>query len=261
MHTSRWLCLAISFFTLSCYSAGLGGVTFLASLKRASSSGFTEFAASGDGNDRMTMAATATGPVDDTKFTFSAWANWSGDNGANSFLMVRNTEFYVYKNAANQMEVYVVSGGSAALYLHGTTTITSGSGWHHFMGAFDMADATKRHIYVDGTEDTMTTNVFILSASLDIGGDNWKMFTDGSTDAHVALAGVWLKTGVYINDVTKFYSGGHPVDVGTTGQNPDGTAAHMYYSRVGAGDSFANDSSGNGNNMTVTGAFGSPTGP
>lgn len=235
--------------------------------------GFTANTAVFDGTDYATNYITPAGIADGLTVTISVWVKMSGGDGALQAITdwsESSTQpfFGLYRNAANQVEIYGYSSG-ATLKLYGKTsfviTTTTNSGWNHLMWAIDLNDSAKRHIYTNGVEDTGAT-YGSYSATANI---NFSIGTDpryaigatftGAIPLSGSLAELWVDD-VYLNDVTKFYSGGHPISLGSDGSTPTGSTPGFYFSRNGSGNSWVVDSA-NGNNFSVSGTLGTDTPP
>ncbi len=209
-------------------------------------------------DDRLTFALTPAGMVHSQKFIFNYWVKPTDDDGGNRFFLNHSTSFYIYLNTANKLELYALGTNAVqALYVTGDSTVTADGNFHHFLVEWDMTANGRCFAFVDGTQQTFTTNGgaagFVLDMNLDLAGNVWSIMSDSSAFAGGTGSEFYFAPNQWINDITKFRVGGHPVSLGATGQLPTGVAPVWYLSLSGDGDSWANDSSGNGHNMTVAG--------
>lgn len=228
--------------------------------------GFTAFTAVFDGtNDYIGITSAPTGLADGKQFTFSFWLKMgAGSDGASQYIQTTNSQrFAVLRTSANLIQfIGLDSGGGTQYNLATTSTVTVASGWVHVYACIDTtAAAANTKIYLNGVSDTLTATLN-NTANVDAAGTLYRLgATSGATNKlNGALAEFWMND-VYFDDPTKFASGGVPISLGTNGQTPTGSAPVVYFSLNGGGDSWAVDSSGNGNTLTVTGALGTTTPP
>lgn len=172
----------------------------------------------------------------------------------------------VFRTVGNQIEmVGSNAAGTTVLEATTTSTVTAAMGWVHVYIAIDLSSTSNRHIYFDGVEDaSVTWTTYNTSGIIDLDASNpsTTIGADGSDNGKLAgaLAEFWFDD-TYFNDPTKFIVAGGPISLGANGNLPTGSAPVLYLSQNGSGDSWATDSSGNGNAFTVTGALGTTTPP
>jgi ferredoxin len=215
------------------------------------------------------MRLTSSGPTglaDSKLFTFSCWVRFDGGDGVAQALWtwansLGTTRCQLFKQATNTLRVFARnSAGSTILDLTTTNTWTASANWLHVYVCIDTASSANCKIYVDGgleshsgspTDDTISW--VSTSARYTIGGDG------GAPGALLngALAELWWNDS-YLDDTTKFASGGCPISLGSDGSTPTGSAPVFYLK--GSGNGF-NVNSGTGGNFTVTGSLGTTTGP
>lgn len=205
---------------------------------------------------------------DNNKCTVAFWLKCNGGNATTMRIMsgysVANSayRFFIDRTSANQIQINV-KGPLNALLVSGISaqTITADGNWHHVYITFDVSGTTFHSMYFNGTLDSSATWPTFSNI-----GDTcqWTattntiaMYYDRTTLLNGSIAEFWFAPGQTNTTVASFYSGGHPVSLGATGQLPlGGTAPAVYLSLVGCGTSWGGDSSGNGNTYT---ALGSPT--
>lgn len=229
---------------------------------------FTAATAVFDGtSDYLSLAGSPAAWADGKAFTGSFWLKMeSGSDGTLYQIAASSSNrFGIQRTAGNKLRLFgQSSGGTTAIDVETTTNITVASGWVHVFFCYDTATAagTKlRKIYLNGVSDTLTETTF-TNTTIDASNTAWRI---GSTSTNTnrlaaALAEFWLDDS-YLDDPTKFAAGGHPISLGATGNTPTGSAPAMYYSLNGSGNSWAVDSSGNGNTLTVTGSLLTATPP
>ena len=132
--------------------------------------------------------------------------------------------------------------------------------WYHFMLSFDLANSSNRHTYLDNVSQGVSWSTYTdenipwLSLDFSLGANG----TGASNRYSGALQEVWIAN-QYIDlsnaaNRAKFIDGsGKPVDLGTDGTGPTGTAP-LFLMRNAYG-TFEQDQSGRSNDFTVTGAL------
>ncbi len=162
---------------------------------------------------------------------------------------------------------------SGAAYL-ASSSFTVDSDWHHFVFSIDLSSTSKRYYYADAvdvgaTHTTYNTATDIAWASDDsptLSGNTWigRDLNNGATEVNSRFSGeiadLWMSN-VYIDlsipaNLQAFIRDGKPVNLGSNGSNPNGTAPLLYLSAAGAAtaDVFATNK-GSGGGMTLTGAL------
>jgi hypothetical protein len=233
--------------------------------------GFTPETADFDGASFGFRSAAFTGLPDSGLFTLSVWLRPDDGDGSKRYILGvygsdgSDLRFLLYRNTGNKIEIEGYdSAGSQLLGAVSNTSLNVASGWTHVLITFDLSDNAKRHIYFDGTEDASVTWSPYSSGNIDFAATS--PFCTVGVDAigffpfNGAMSEFWADN-VYLNDPTKFISGGAPISLGSTGQTPNGSSPAVYYSRSGSGNSWATDSSGNSNTLTVSGTLTSTTPP
>jgi len=190
---------------------------------------------------------------DKLQYIYVLGINGSTSNRYSFWITSGNLIQIVGRNSANNIQLNVT----------GQTALTTGQ-WYHIYACFNMANTALRKIYIDGAAEILTVTTY-NNADIDFnGGDRMRIGADTQTTPanklDAALAELWFDVS-YLDDPTKFAAAGKPISLGTTGELPTGTAPVCYHSLNGSGDSWATDSSGRGNTLTVTGALGTTTAP
>lgn len=227
-------------------------------------SGFVPFTAAFDGADYITDNSVLVGFGDAKTVTWSGWVKFTSGNGTNQNIYWNNaTRFQVMRTNDNTLRITGANvGGTTILDISTTSTLTTTNGWVHVLAAFDMNDPAKRHIYFNGSEQA--TNVLVYTnAAIDLTSGTVARIGAGAAAGNKftgEMCEFWLANR-YLTDNTKFEVGNKPISLGSTGELPDGSAPAIYLSLSGDANSWANDSSGNGNNFTVTGTLGTGTPP
>lgn len=225
-------------------------------------------------NDYMRQSAVPTGLADGKAFTLSLWIKFAADGtqlNVCAFSTAATVRFHVRRETSNKLAFYAyTSAGAVVLNVLSASTFTVADGWSHVFIAIDVngADTNLRHLYKNGVDEAATATWTTFSdATIDFVTSPTPRYTIGGNAAdpatgrlNASLCEFWFDDS-YFNDVTKFYSAGKPLALGANGQPSGGPVPVYYFSTNGDGDSWATDSSGNGNNMTVTGSLGTDTPP
>lgn len=250
----------------------LGSIIFL-DFPGSTGGGYTANTAVFDGtNDYMMM--TSSGPTglaaSGTQFTFSAWVKFTGGTGStddtvfsfgNSAPSVR---IAIYRSIANKIALFARNAaGTTILDLVGSTVIGDAGGWLHIYACIDLTSTSLRKIYINGVAETLVVTTYntagiiaftSASARYAIGSN---INTTPIEKITASVAELWWNDS-YLDDPTKFATGGIPISLGSDGSTPTGAAPVFYL--MGSGNGF-NINSGTGGNYTVTGSLGTDTPP
>lgn len=231
--------------------------------------GFTPFTIGTDGSDYMTLSLAPTGIADGPDFTVSMWVDFTdgaGDGVNQDLVWFQSSNFVIRRTTTNTFYIRgETAGGTMILEAATSVAKVAADGWFHFFMTVDLSAAggTNRHIYFDGVEDSSVTWGTFTNGSIDL-ATSLNRIGAGSSGTQSMRASMceFYMSGRYLNDPTKFRSGSNkPISLGSNGQTPDGTSPGYYFSLSGGGSSWVNDSSGNGNNFTLTGSFSTPSPP
>lgn len=220
--------------------------------------------------DNLTKSAILTGLSDSKATTFSFWVRFDGGDGigVQLWMEVFSSTSWVSIDRTTANKIHILArNGSSVVILDATSnqTVTIASGWTHINICIDLANVSNRHFYFNGLDDVGVTWTTYTNETMDFQhGINSDFSVGGTTSGGSRLNGAltefwWDDT--YLNDPSKFIAGGCPISLGPNGNLPTGSAPVLYLSLNGSGNSWAIDSSGNGNSFTVVGALGSTTSP
>lgn len=238
---------------------------------------FTAQTAVFDGTNDYARYSSSPGTVADGKnFTCSFWINFSGGDAVSqcifSIAAVTASKLRILKNASNQIQVIGASSGATTqIDMNGGTAITAAGtgfdgsdGWYHVFICVDTTTQANCKIYINGVAESMTYTTITSASSIDLSPTSPK-YTVGALGSDLSKMSAAIAEFVFYDAYhdlpTSFYSGTVPTDIGATGATPTGSAPDFYFSRNGSGDSWATGSSGNGYNLSVTGALTSTTAP
>lgn len=229
---------------------------------------FTCASADFDGtNDYMTRAAALTGIANGKKGIFSTWVRFDGGDATLQRLISSGGFWTVYKSAANKIffECVGTPSGSFSATCN-TTTLTADGLWHHIGLSWDMdfiAGSKLCDAYIDGTLQSTTKVDADAAFNIDYAGPtNFGVGANvvGTQKINGVLAEFYFNTVSYLalaTNLTLFRTtGGKPVNLGSTGATPTGTAP-IVYQRIatgGAATDFATNL-GSGGNLTIAGTL------
>lgn len=200
--------------------------------------------------------------VTDAKtFTFSCWVLFEGGDATDmNFINISASaglnRFWIQKTTANKIRVVGRNAaGATILDLLSDSTLTAASGWTHLYVCIDLVDIAKRKIYFNGSSISLTVSTYI-NDTIDFtagvgGGNNIGALVSAAWKLNGCLSEVWW-TNTYLDDTTKFASGGKPISLGADGSLPTGTQPIIYLKDSSA--TFENNS-GSGGDFTINGAF------
>jgi len=192
-----------------------------------------------------------------TTGTFSCWFKFNasstapGPEAITYFYLSAGTFFDIRRSANGSISIIYYDAGSSQKGNFKTSTSFAGvsSSWHHLCASWNTATTTQ-HLFVDGVSDiTQITNA---TGTIDYtrGTHNLGSGTSGADKINADLAQFYI-TNEYIDlsnatNLAKFIStDGTPVDMGTDGATPTGTAARLFFNS--AVDSWhTNDGTGGG---------------
>jgi hypothetical protein len=158
------------------------------------------------------------------------------------------------------------SAGVEILQVAGDTNVVVDSGMTHVMlVANSNSGSNYVKIYINGDPEPLTTTVSLPDDAvfdLAVSGGSTREYTIGATGGDSSLLNanlydLWFDD-VAVDDVSKFYNAGKPVDLGSDGSAPTGSPPALYFSRAGNGNTWNNNSSG-GSSFSLNGSLGTPS--
>jgi len=167
-------------------------------------------------------------------------------------------------NTSNQLHIRGAdSSGTPTILVDATTAATfTDSNWHHVVYSFDLSNAAKRYIYVDGSADAATWG-FYVSGNINmktITTPRWSIGANGGGTGKLfaSLADFWFVSGTYIDlssaaNRALFYNNG-PVYLGSAGATPTGSSPQVFFS--GNASTWTNTGNlGTGGVFTINGTL------
>lgn len=189
--------------------------------------------------------ADLTGNADGKLWSGSFWFRRDA-TGASTYRIYSNVDSRINVRLPpdNTLEFIGQNPSSSTILSLKTSAISDTTRWHHVMWSFDMSDAGKRHVYVDGVLDIASVTTYT--------DDNLK-FT--STDH--AIGRVPNSSGFYSGEITEFWMAYAyidlsqesnrrkflspalgPVRLGTSGELPTGSSPIIYIKNPSSGANF-----------------------
>lgn len=217
-------------------------------------------------NDWMTRGAGLTGAADSATGILSVWLRLDGSDGVVQQLLTNtgNRVQIAKKITSNALQVFLKdSGGNTKISLTSVTGYTSGATWLHWLSSWNTASAGAESLYVNDVSD-LAGSPTIIAGNIDYTVANWSVGGEvgGTNKFDGCIGDLYFAPGQYLDfssaaNRRKFISAnGKPVNLGTDGSRPTGTAPiiyhHLDYGAAAAG--FATNY-GSGGNFSITGSL------
>jgi hypothetical protein len=220
-------------------------------------------------NDYMSRGADWTNSADSTQGILSLWFRINGGNGSNRRIYAAPGGLFIIDMQDSNKFHWNIYNSAASLYFFfgSNTAYTASSTWRHLLGSFDTnysAGNKKSYFYITDTEDNLVRSDGSAAFTADItpsdhfigaSAGTGEKFNGDFADFYWA-PGQFLDFSVTANRRKFIDADGKPVDLGSDGSTPTGTAPIAFFrvAKGGAAADFANNLS-TGGNMTVTGAL------
>jgi len=208
-------------------------------------------------NDYLTRGAGLTGATDTKTGTFSFWFKKNGADGV-SYQVIDSTgnAFTVLINGSNKIRVQAENvGGTVILQIFTSSSVLAADVWHHFIAAWSLGSGIGQ-IYLDDVSD-IAASPTLTDDTIDYTIANWGVGggLSGTNKFNGDFAEVWFAT-TYLDisissNRRKFIDAlGRPVNLGSNGSTPTGTAPIIY--QTGATATW-HTNSGSGGGFTENG--------
>lgn len=219
-------------------------------------------------NDYLSRGGGLTGAADGKLVTLSFWIKLAGDAATDPILYGASGRWVTSKDQTTDNILVEArdSGGNVRLSVNSASnTLKAANGWQHVLASFDMANSSKRHLYIDDTSSLSVSTY--TNTDLDFTLSDWFVGIPATPALKLAatLADLWFAPGVYIDfsveaNRRKFITAaGGPASLGSDGSAPTGTPPLLFLG--GPEISTWHTNKGTGGGMTVTGALTSAAGP
>lgn len=266
MNRREFLTRALAVLAAASPKYSLAGMVQRRHLAVLATSGFAVNAVTFDGStDYLTRGADLTGAADSKVGIFSAWYRCDNDLATDrDFINSVPPRFYVthYGNDKIQILGYDTTG-TKKLRVDSSSTFGAGATWHHILISWNLATPDS-WMYIDDSSDMVVDTE--LDAEIDLATNITDWAIGGSSLGAELLDGDLAE--VYFNIATsldlttaanrrKFIdAAGKPVDLGSDGSTPTGTAPIIYLSvRPGDAASVFATNKGSGGNLTDQGSI------
>lgn len=220
-----------------------------------------------ESNDYLTRGAALTGEADGKTGLFSVWVKFDSSASAiEEFVRIKGGTFTIQRTGTGEIRIRAFNSTPTEILLADTTaTFDDTDGWIHILIAWDLSTTTVQ-MYINDSSDISVSTA--TNDDIDLTNTDWGI---GGRDTGIELLGADVAD-FYLNlaetlDISseanrrKFIdASGKPVDLGSDGSTPTGTAPIIYLH--GATDTWhTNDGSGGGftENGELTTAGSSPS--
>lgn len=208
-------------------------------------------------NDYLLRGGALTGAADSGDIISSLWLNPAVDTGG-QLLWADTSILRIDKDAGGVINVDMRTVAPAVVLQFGAPDFTIAAGWQHILWSYRSSTQVLQ-VYVDDVSDTLDYSVKNTGAIDWTGGTDYGLGakTDGATKfggdlAEAYITNEYLDFSVEANRRKFIDAFGKPVDLGSDGSTPTGTAALMFFS--GATASW-HTNKGSGGGFTETGAL------
>jgi hypothetical protein len=220
----------------------------------AGGASFAYTAATFDGSTQyFNRGATFTGLADSKTGLMSFWIKFdAATDGQFCPIIYGDGNNRIYKVSDFVVSEWLAAaGGAIAAKVRTNSTWTSANGWIHCLAAWDSSDINKCKFYVNGTDDTAASTPTNINCEYTTPGD-WGVAATagGAIPTKCCMSEVYFAPGQWL-DITnssnraKFISGGEPVNLGSDGSTPTGTAPILYF------HVYDGTNAGTGGNLTL----------
>jgi len=221
-----------------------------------------------DGSNDYGSVASLSGVTDGAAGTFFAILRLDGGNATNLnvfTIYTTGTRVEIKRGTGDAFSTTLrLADGTTILNQDSSVDFTSGTTWIYFLESWNLVATPVAHLWIQNID---RSNIFIgpTEGTIDYtGGSNLIGAWDGGTNKYFgAMSEVWIDLANY-NDIREasvragFHTPGlAPKYLGAQGELATGAVPDMYYPNGDPSD----DKSGNGNNMSITGALVSTAGP
>jgi len=212
-------------------------------------------------SNELTRGADLTGAADGEEMTFSCWFRVTAGDAATQVFLYSNGAVVNMQRATNN-KLWVGVSGTPGFGFYSDSTYVAGSGWHHMIvSAKTTSGDTAIHLYVDGADDGSTGSI-TGTGNMDLTHSDWGVMGTDAAGSNLQgdMAEAWYAQ-EYIDvssapNLARFITtGGLPVDLGSDGSTPTGTAPLLYHhlNEDEATSGFVSNA-GTGGTMTLGGS-------
>ena len=148
-----------------------------------------------------------------------------------------SNDLYIRRGGTQALSIRADDGASIILQVNTLDNTLLPDQWYHVLFSFDLSDTNRRHLYINDVPslDNITT---YTDANMVFDAANFAFCSRGTTgtQSEMGAADFWLQPGLYIdfsieeNRRAFIDAAGNPVDLGTDGSGPTGTAPDIFLS-------------------------------
>jgi hypothetical protein len=183
----------------------------------------------GSNDNLLTASSSMTAPSAGTKSgLISFWIRMGGGDG--NVQQILNAGFFEISRHSDN-KIRLLAAGS--MDWKSNSTVTANATWYHVLASWDLASSLAS-VYLTGSSDGPTSPT-LINANIDYSGGFWIVGCNsgGTQRLNADLADLWFNPGTYLDlsnstNRAKFISGGAPVDLGSDGSTPTGSAPFLF---------------------------------
>jgi hypothetical protein len=185
--------------------------------------------------DYFALGAGLTGATDVKTGTISTWLRLAdGDGSVLTIFQGTSNRFYFRKGTSNKFQLSATNtSGTTILNIYHNTAHTASVSWIHVMASWNLATPIT-HMYVNGSTNKVQATA--TDANIDYTLSNWHLGVRDTLASYFdgEIADFWFDDSYMdlssaTNRAKFITSGGYPVDLGTDGSTPTGSAPLVYF--------------------------------
>lgn len=204
-----------------------------------------------------------TGVSDAYTGAISLWFRLDGSNGVRRQLLFNTGGTVdISITSTNQVVVFISAPATSSfIQITSSSTYTAGATWHHLLASWDTNGAVglkSKWLYIDGVLEHGAVADVGSASQVGYTPANWYVCSQSGTSfMDGCLSEVWFAPGQFVDFLqsgnrSKFRNlAGHPINLGTDGSLPTGTAPALYLSNAFSTFELNN---GTGGDFAVTAA-------
>ena len=211
--------------------------------------------------DRLRFTGSAVTMPVGKEITISCWFRVASVGGTRCIMSCRNpgaNPEWRLAIVSNDVNFYAQNASSTnILFVDGNTVIGTAQ-WYHILLSVDLSDVGKRHLYINdissvGTWTTYTNDTMALDrTALNIGANDTAGNTFAGYMAHIWVDHIYRDFSIAGNRQKFVDLAGDPVNLGSDGSTPFGTAPDLYLP-FPVGANFAVNVGADGGTATIDG--------
>ncbi len=170
--------------------------------------------------------------------TISCWLNVDSDGGSMYAVMARNgtsgSLWRLYRHTDNSIRVLAQDSTPTTILdaRCSANVLEAADGWVHFYMSVDLSSTGNRAIYINGSSASVTWTTYNTAGVLALDRTHLYIGTDDANgnDYDGTIAELWIDDAYWpaATYASGFISGGNPVNLGSDGSTPTGSAPDLY---------------------------------